>query len=67
MLEINFVCRMTGYDSKDSTVNVSKKDKGTAPNINIHISGPYAGHLEIDERCAKKLIDTLKYILGEEK
>lgn len=64
MRELKFNLRQTGYDQKDTDFLITVKDQGTAPDINVYMSGQYQGHLELSERGAIELARHLLFVCG---
>jgi hypothetical protein len=64
--EVKWEEKLTGYSSKPTTFLVTEKTEGTAPDITIYQSGEYSGGLVLSQRAAKRLADTLYYMLGKD-
>ena len=64
MRELKFRVRQTGYDHEDTNFLIKCKEVGTAPDIDVFMSGQYTGHLTLSQRGARELINALGYLIS---
>lgn len=67
MKVVKFQIRQGDYNKEETRFLITRKDVGTAPNINVEQAGEFTGHIVLSESGAQMLIDALSYLVGNKK